>query len=177
MRKILAIAAFVLVAGWHAASAQDYPSRLITLVVPFPAGGVTDMLGRLLANRMAATLGQSVIVENAGGASGSIGVGRVARAVPDGYTFVLGNVETNVFNGAEMLLQYDVVKDFAAVALLPSYPFMIVTKNAVPAKDLTELIAWLKANADKVTQRTVNIRNKKTHTLGLFVLNNHSPHT
>jgi tripartite-type tricarboxylate transporter receptor subunit TctC len=151
------IALAVLAACLGAARADDYPSRIVTLVVPFPAGGVTDMLGRLFANRMAATLGQSVIVENAGGASGSIGVGRVARALPDGYTFVLGNVETNVFNGAELPLQYDVVKDFAPIALLPSYPFMIVTKNAVPAKDLKELIAWLKANADKVTQGTVNV--------------------
>lgn len=140
-----------------AARANDYPSRVMTMIVPFPAGGVTDTLARLLANRMAAALGQSVIVENVGGASGSIGLGRVARAAPDGYTFVLGNVETNVLNGVELPLQYDVATDFAPIALLPSYPFMIVTKNAIPANDLKALIAWLKVNADKVTQGTVNV--------------------
>jgi tripartite-type tricarboxylate transporter receptor subunit TctC len=153
----LAFALWSLLCCCGHAAAQDYPSRVITIVVPFPAGGVTDMLARLLADHMGRTIGQSVIVENAGGASGSIGVGRVARAAPDGYTIVLGNVETNVFNGAEMPLQYDVVNDFAPVALLPSYPFILVTKNAVPAKDLKELIDWLKTNAGKATQGTVNV--------------------
>jgi tripartite-type tricarboxylate transporter receptor subunit TctC len=157
MTRLLAIALAVLIASVGGARADNYPSRVITMVVPFPAGGVTDMLARVFANHMEATLGQSVIVENIGGASGSIGVGRVARAAPDGYTFVLANVDTNVINGAELPLQYDVVGDFAPVALLPSYPFMIVTKNAVPAKDLGELIGWLQANADKVTQGTVNV--------------------
>ena len=157
MPRLIAVALAALTAWLGAAGAADYPSRVITLVVPFPAGGVTDTLGRLFANRMEQTLGQTVIVENAGGASGSIGVGRVARAAPDGYTFVLGNVETNVLNGAELPLQYDVVTDFEPIALLPSYPFMIVTKNAVPAKDLKDLIAWLKTNADKATQGTVNV--------------------
>ena len=157
MTRLLAIALAVLIASVGGARADNYPSRVITMVVPFPAGGVTDMLARLFANHMEATLGQSVIVENIGGASGSIGVGRVARAAPDGYTFVLANVDTNVINGAELPLQYDVVNDFAPIALLPSYPFMIVTKNAVPAKDLGELIDWLKVNADRVTQGTVNV--------------------
>lgn len=157
LRPIVTIALWMILCGCGIAAAQDYPSRLITLVVPFPAGGVTDMLARLMADRMGHALGQSVIVENAGGASGSIGVGRVARAAPDGYTFVLGNVETNVFNGAEMPLPYDVVNDFAPVALLPSYPFILVTKNAVPAKNLKDLIGWLKANAGKATQGTVNV--------------------
>jgi tripartite-type tricarboxylate transporter receptor subunit TctC len=157
MARAFAIALSLLLACAGGARADDYPSRVITLVVPFPAGGVTDTLARLFANRMETTLHQSVIVENLGGASGSIGVGRVARAAPDGYTFVLGNVETNVLNGAELPLQYDVVNSFEPVALLPSYPFMIVTKNAVPAKDLNDLIGWLKTNADKVTQGTVNV--------------------
>jgi tripartite-type tricarboxylate transporter receptor subunit TctC len=137
MARLVAVAFAALTALLGGAGAQDYPSRVVTLVVPFPAGGVTDALGRLLANRMEKTLGQPVIVENAGGASGSIGVGRVARAAPDGYTFVLGNVETNVLNGAELPLQYDVAADFA--------------------KDLKDLIGWLKANADKATQGTVNV--------------------
>jgi tripartite-type tricarboxylate transporter receptor subunit TctC len=157
LRGLLRFGFWILLCCCGSAAAQDYPSRVITIVVPFPAGGVTDMLGRLFADHMGRTLGQSVIVENAGGASGSIGVGRVARAAPDGYTIALGNVETNVFNGAEMPLQYDVVNDFAPVALLPSYPFILVSKNAVPANNLKELIGWLKANAGKATQGTVNV--------------------
>jgi tripartite-type tricarboxylate transporter receptor subunit TctC len=136
--------------------AQDvYPSRPITMVVPYPAGGVTDTLGRLLAERMRKSLNQSIVVENVGGAGGSAGVGKVARAAPDGYTVVLGNSENFVLNPVILTLPYDVNADFEPVALLPSYPLLIVSKNAVPAKDLKELIAWIKENAAKVTQGTV----------------------
>jgi tripartite-type tricarboxylate transporter receptor subunit TctC len=164
----LAIAIAVALGG--GAMAQVYPSRPITMVVPYPAGGVTDMLARVLAERMQKTLGQSVIVENVGGASGSIGVARVARAQPDGYTFVMGNAETNVLDGAAMKLPYDVVKDFEPIALLPAYPFMLVSKNAVPAKNLKQLIDWLKANADKVTQGTVGTGTMQ-HLCGLSIQN------
>jgi tripartite-type tricarboxylate transporter receptor subunit TctC len=150
---VLTLAALLLGAGVRA---DDFPSRIVTMVVPFPAGGATDLLGRLLAARMEQALGQTVIVENVSGGSGSIGVGHVARAAADGYTFVLGNVEANVFNGAERQLPYD-VESLAPVALLPSYPFILVTKNAVPAHDLNDLVAWLKANADKVSQGTINV--------------------
>jgi tripartite-type tricarboxylate transporter receptor subunit TctC len=137
------------------AMAQDYPTRPISIVVPYPAGGVTDGLVRLLAERMKAKLGQTVVVENVGGAAGTIGVARVARAAPDGYTIALGNAETLVFAPATMSVPYNPTGDFEPVALLPSYPFMLVTTNDVPAHSLKELIAWFKANPKKVTQGMV----------------------
>jgi tripartite-type tricarboxylate transporter receptor subunit TctC len=154
MKKRLAILLFTLAAGM--ASAQEvYPARPITMVVPYPPGGVTDTLARLLAEHMRASLGQPIVIEDLGGAGGSVGVGRVARAAPDGYTIILGNSENFVLNPAVLTLQYDVVADFEPVVLLPAYPMLIVSKNAVPAKDLKELIAWIKADAGKITQGTV----------------------
>jgi tripartite-type tricarboxylate transporter receptor subunit TctC len=132
--------------------AQTYPTRPITLIVPYPAGGGVDALARVFADHMAASLGQTVIIENVSGAGGSIGVGRVARAAPDGYTLAVGTGDQFVVNSAIYALQYDVVKDFEPVTLLASSPFLIVTKNSVPAKDLRELIAWLEANHAKVSQ-------------------------
>jgi tripartite-type tricarboxylate transporter receptor subunit TctC len=150
----LALLAF----GASIANAQEsYPARPITMVVPYPPGGVTDTLARLLAEHMRTRLGQSIVVENMGGAGGSVGVGRVARAAPDGYTIVLANSETHVLNPVVQTLDYDVVKDFAPVVLLPAYPFLLVSNNAVPAKTLSELIAWIKQNPTKVTQGTVGI--------------------
>jgi tripartite-type tricarboxylate transporter receptor subunit TctC len=157
MQKLIAIVVAALVAAVTSAAAQTFPSRPITMVVPYPAGGVTDTLARLLAERMKVVLGQTVIVENVGGAGGSVGAGRVARAAADGYTVLLGNSETHVLNAVAQSLPYDVVADFAPVALLPAYPFLLVSKNAVPAKNLKELVAWIKANPDKVTQGTVGI--------------------
>jgi tripartite-type tricarboxylate transporter receptor subunit TctC len=152
---LLAIACAVL-AGIGVASAQDaYPARPITLVVPYPAGGVTDTLARLLADRMKNALGQTIVVENVGGAGGSIGVGRIARGTPDGYTIVVGSSETHVLNAVALNLSYDVVADFEPVVQLPAYPFLIVSPNTVPATTLKELIAWIKANPGKVTQGTV----------------------
>jgi tripartite-type tricarboxylate transporter receptor subunit TctC len=136
------------------ASAQVYPSRPIAMIAPFPAGGPSDRLARIMAEHMRASLGQPIIIENVPGASGSIGTGRVARAAADGYTLVLGNSPTHVINGAVYTLQYDVFKDFEPVALLASQPLLIVAKKAMPAKDLSELIAWLKANPDKASQGT-----------------------
>ena len=155
MRKLLAIVLAIL-AGVGIASAQEvFPARTITLVVPYPAGGVTDTLARLLADRMKTTLGQSIVGENVGGAGGSIGIGRVARATPDGYTVAIGSSETHVLNAVALNLPYDVVADFEPVVQLPAYPFLIVSPNAVPATTLKELIAWIKANPGKVTQGTV----------------------
>jgi tripartite-type tricarboxylate transporter receptor subunit TctC len=154
MKKLLAILLFTLAAGM--ASAQEvYPARPITMVVPYPPGGVTDTLARLLAEHMRASLGQPIVIEDLGGAGGSVGVGRVARAAPDGYTIILGNSENFVLNPAVLTLQYDVVADFEPVVLLPAYPMLIVSKNAVPAKDLKELIAWIKTDAGNITQGTV----------------------
>jgi tripartite-type tricarboxylate transporter receptor subunit TctC len=134
--------------------AQSYPSRPITMVVPFPPGGGTDVIARIVAERIAALLGQSVIVENVTGAGGNIGAGRVARASPDGYTIGIGQSATHVFNGATYVLPYDLLNDFEPVALLSTTPFMLVAKSALPAKDLREFIAWLKANPDKASQGT-----------------------
>src|SRR5205807_2632434 len=128
------------------ALAQTYPSRPITIVVPFPAGGPTDALARILAERMRGPLGQSIIIENPTGAGGTIGTGRVARAAPDGYTIILGHWQTHVVNGATYALSFDVVKDFAPVSLVADCPVWIVARQALPAKDLTELVAWLKEN-------------------------------
>src|SRR5713101_1938643 len=148
-------AAFAAIVGsTGTAAAQVYPSRPITMVVPYGAGGSTDTIGRIVAEGMRGALGQPVIVENVVGASGTIGVGRVARASPDGYTFVLGNWATHVLNGPMFALQYDLQKDFEPVSLVSSDPLMIVAKKTIPARDLKEFIAWLKANPDNATQGT-----------------------
>jgi len=150
------------------ATAQVYPSRPITMVVPFPAGGAFDTVGRIMADRMKASLGQPVIVENVGGAAGNIGVGRVARASPDGYTLVLGYGGTHVINAAIYTLQYDPIKDFEPISLVVTNPQVIVSKNALSARDLRELIAWLKANPDKATLATVG-SGSPPHIAGLFL--------
>jgi tripartite-type tricarboxylate transporter receptor subunit TctC len=134
------------------AKAESYPMRPITLVVPYAAGGPADTVGRILAERMRASLGQPIIIENVGGANGSIAVGRVARAAPDGYTISLGLWNTHVSNSALYDLKYDVVNDFEPIALLASFSLMIVARRDIPAKNLKEFIAWLKANPSKATQ-------------------------
>jgi len=128
------------------AAADDFPTRPITMVVPFAAGGPTDVIGRLMAQSMSNTLGQNVVVENVTGAAGSIGVGRVAHAAPDGYTLSLGHWSTHVVNGAIYALPYDLLKDFEPVAGLPANPMLVVSRKDLPAKNLTELVAWIKAN-------------------------------
>jgi tripartite-type tricarboxylate transporter receptor subunit TctC len=141
--------------GVAPAQAQSYPARPISIVVPYPAGGVTDALVRMLAERMKTALGAPVITENMGGASGTVGAAHVARAAPDGYTLLLGNSEAFVLTPVTMKLPYDPSTDFTPVALLPSYPFILVSTNDVPAKTLKELIAWIQANPQKVLQGTV----------------------
>jgi tripartite-type tricarboxylate transporter receptor subunit TctC len=135
-----------------AASAQTYPNRPITLVVPLGVGGSTDVIARIMAEGMRQVLGQTIVVENTTGAGGTIGVGRVARAAPDGYTLGIGQWGTNVASGAIYPLQFDLVKDFEPVGLIATQPFLIVSKKDVPAKNLKELIAWLKANEGKTSQ-------------------------
>ena len=139
------------------ASAQVYPSRPVTMVVPYPAGGPSDTLGRILAESMRTFLGQPVVIENVSGAGGAIGVGRVARAAPDGYTLSLGHVQTHVINAATQTLQYDVVKDFEPVSLLADTPQWIVARSAFPAATLQDLIAWMKANPGKATAGAVGV--------------------
>ena len=131
-----------------------YPSRPITIVVPFAAGGPADTIARIMAEHMRVSLGQPIILENVAGAAGSIGAGRVARAAGDGHTLVIGVWGTHVVNGAIYALQYDLLKDFEPISLLASNPMVIVAKKAMPARDLMELIAWLKANPDKATAGT-----------------------
>ena len=138
------------------------------MIVPFPPGGLTDVLGRVLAAGMQAALGQTVVIENVGGASGSIGTGRVARAAPDGYTIVLGIWNTHVANGVTYTLDYDVVKDFAPIVLCADAPLVLLAKNTAPANDLRGYMAWLKANPDKASMATVGI-GSPGHLLGFLM--------
>jgi tripartite-type tricarboxylate transporter receptor subunit TctC len=136
-----ALALTLICASGAATLADDFPSRPITMIVPFAAGGPTDVVGRLLAQRMGQTLGQNVVVEDVTGAAGTIGVGRVAHAPPDGYTLSLGHWSTHVVNGAIYKLPYDLLGDFAPITLLPSNPMLIVAGKSLPAKNLKELVA------------------------------------
>jgi tripartite-type tricarboxylate transporter receptor subunit TctC len=154
----LILAALVVVLGTIAsASAQSYPSRPITVVVPFPAGGGSDLIARIVVERMRTSLGQPLIVENAAGASGSIGVGRVARAAPDGYTLVSGHWGTHVINGATLNLPYDLRTAFAPVAWLASGQQAIVAKKVMPAEDLRGFIAWLNSHPDVALMGTSGV--------------------
>jgi tripartite-type tricarboxylate transporter receptor subunit TctC len=147
----------VLSAALIAPAAAQFPERPITVVVPFAVGGPIDTTTRIVADKMKDTLGQPIVVENVGGAAGSIAAGRVAKASPDGYTLMTGIWGTHVANGAIYKLAYDVQKDFEPVALVSSNPLLIVSSKKTPAKDLTELIAWLKANPGKATQGTSGV--------------------
>ena len=148
MRKLVA-ALLVAVCATATAQAQNFPSRPLTLVVPFPPGGSTDAAARIMAERMRAPLGQPVVIENVGGAGGSIGVGRVARAAPDGYTFDIGQWDTHV-GSIIYKLDYDLEKDFQPIALVSNNPQLLVAKNDLPAKTLGELVTWMKANPGKI---------------------------
>jgi tripartite-type tricarboxylate transporter receptor subunit TctC len=165
MKRILAALAVVALAP--AAAAQNYPSRPITIIVPFAAGGPSDALARILGERMKATLGQTVLVENVTGAAGSIGVGRAVRAAPDGYTVSFGHLGTHVANGAIYPLPYNLLTDLEPVVLLPSNPMVVVSTNRLPAKNLQELIAWLKANAAKATAGTAGA-GSGSHIAGVY---------
>jgi len=148
----LTAAAAALPAVSRVARAQAYPTRPITMIIPSAAGaGAADVTGRMVAERMRASLGQPVIIENVGGADGSIGVGRAARARPDGYTIDLGYVGNHVLNGAFYSLPYDVLNDFAPISPLVTAPAVLFARKAMPARDLNELIAWLKANPNKAS--------------------------
>ena len=139
------------------ASAAEYPSRRITLVVPFAPGALTDGIARVLAEGMRPSLGQPLIVENVTGADGTIGTGRVAPAAPDGYTLVVGVWNTHVTNAAIYALDYDVVKDFEPIALLPDAPMVLIVKKDLPATNLDAFIAWLKTNPDKASMGTAGV--------------------
>src|SRR6516162_5261555 len=146
--------AIAAVASSGLASAQDYPTRPITMIVGYSVGGPTDTIARIMAERMRMSLGQPLVIENVTGASGSIGVARVARAAPDGYTLSLGDWSTHVANGVAYALSYDLLKVFRPVASLPSNPMLVLARKGVPADTLKELIAWLKTNSGNVSQGT-----------------------
>jgi tripartite-type tricarboxylate transporter receptor subunit TctC len=149
--KILILVVALALSGIAVVQAQSYPSRPITIISPFPPGGSTDVVARIMAERMRPFLGQSVVVENVGGAGGSIGVGRVARAAPDGYTIDLGQWDTHVGNGAVYALPYDLQKDFETIGLLTLNPQLLLARKTLPANNLQELVAWAKANLGNVT--------------------------
>jgi len=157
MRKLVALVLTILTACTVAAVADSYPSRAIIIVVPYPAGGPTDTIARILAERMQGALGQKIVIENVSGAGGSIGVGRVAHSPADGYTLSIGHTQTAVFNPVLMKLNYDVVKDFEPVSLIADTPIWIVSRKSLPADDLRGLIAWLKSENGKATMGTVGV--------------------
>jgi len=171
MRKILArqpilAAVTAMLVSVAAATAQEYPSRPITMVVPFPAGGPLDSVARIMGERMRVALGQPVVIDNVGGASGTVGIARVIRAAPDGYTIVAGGLPTNVLNGAVLTLPYDPL-DIEPIALTIRAPLLVVARKSMPANDLGELIAWLRANPDKASQGTGGV-GATSHIAGLF---------
>ena len=157
MKRQIVAAIVAALAAITSASAENYPSRAITFIVPFSAGGPTDALARILGERMRQLLGQPILVENVTGAGGTIGVGRAVHAAPDGYTLSIGHLGTHVVNGAIYPLNFDLVKDLEPVAKIASNPMMVISKNGIPAKNLKELIAWLKANDGKVTAGTAGV--------------------
>jgi tripartite-type tricarboxylate transporter receptor subunit TctC len=147
----LAAGAVMVSTGSRIATAQVYPSRPITMIVPFAAGGTTDLIGRVISERMKSTLGQTIIIENVGGAESNNGTGRVARARPDGHTIGLSYITGQVMNGAIYSLPFDVLNDFAPISPLVVAPAILYGKRTLPAKDLNELIVWLHANPNKAT--------------------------
>ena len=165
-RAILAALAALLLSGGQAL-AETYPSHPITVIVPFSAGGPSDAMMRILAERMKTSLGETLLIENVTGAGGSLGVGRTVRSAPDGYTIGFGHLGTNVANGAIYKLGYDLVADLEPVVLLPSNPMIVVSKNAVPAKSLKELLAWLKSRPTPPTAGTAGA-GSGSHIAGLY---------
>jgi len=171
MKKlVLSIAVAVSLAVFETATAQVYPTRPITIIVPYAAGGPTDVVARVLTERMRGALGQPVLIENVIGAGGATGLGRVVRTSPDGYTVGIGNWGTHVGLGAIYRLDFDLLKDFEPVALLPSNPMLVVTRKNVPATNLKELIGWLKSNQDKVSVGTSGVGGG-SHVAGVFFQN------
>ncbi len=157
MKKLLLAAAFAMLTTIATAMAQPYPSRPITIIVPIPACGPVDTLARLLAEPMRVSLGQPLILENVGGAVSTIAAARVARAAPDGYTMIIGNWTSFVGTPAVYPVQFDVIKDFEPVSLLAISQLMVVGRKTLPANNVMELIAWLKANPGKATSGTIGV--------------------
>ena len=156
MKGLLAIIVFALAVA-TGASAQNYPTRPILMIVPFPPGGLADAVGRPVAEAMQEPLGQNVVIANIGGANGSIGSARAARAAPDGYTVLLGIWNTHVAVAKLMKVEYDVVKDFAPIAFMTDSPLLLTVHRSVPVNTYKELVAWLKANPDKLSSGSAGI--------------------
>ena len=169
MRRAV-LAALMALLAFSGARAENFPSHPVTIIVPFAAGGPSDAMARILAERMKVTLGEPLLIENVTGAGGSIGVGRAVRSPPDGYTISFGHLGTHVANGAIYKLGYDLVSDLEPVVLLPSNPMIVVSKNAVPAKSLKELLAWLKAKPTPATAGTAGA-GSGSHIAGLYFEN------
>ena len=167
LRRLALAAILAAAASPTGALAQNYPIRPVTILVPFSAGGPTDTIARIMGEALRASLGQPVLIENTTGAAGSIGVGRVARASPDGYTICIGHWSTHVVNAAVYRLNYDVVNDFEPISLIANNPQIVISKNAVPATNLKELVAWIKANQDKITQGTAG-NGSASHIGGIY---------
>jgi tripartite-type tricarboxylate transporter receptor subunit TctC len=157
MKQWIAFACAALAGIVSGAQAEVYPSRPITVIVPFAAGGPTDSLARVLTEPMRAALGQPLIIENVTGATGSLGVARVVQAAPDGYTVSIGNTATHVINGAVFKLKYDVINDLEPVAMLPRTPFLLDARTTIPAKNLKELVAWAKASGKPLVAGTPGV--------------------
>jgi len=170
MKPLILFVSLVAAFATTTVSAQTYPSRPITMVVPFAAGGPVDVVARILAVPMGKSLGQTVVVENTVGAGGSIGVGRVARSAPDGYTVSIGHWSTHVVNGAVYALNYDLLKDLEPVAMIGGNSMLIVSRATVPAKNLGELVAWVRANQAKVNVGTAG-PGSGTHVSGVYFQN------
>jgi tripartite-type tricarboxylate transporter receptor subunit TctC len=152
------------------AGAQSYPTHPIIMVVPLAPGGSTDVLGRIMAQAMGPRLGQPVVVENTAGAAGTIGVTRAERATPDGYTILWGMWGTNMANGAIYNLGFDLLNDFEPIALVATQPFLIDARKTMPANNLKELVAWMKANADKATMGNSGV-GSPSHVAGVLMEN------
>jgi tripartite-type tricarboxylate transporter receptor subunit TctC len=168
MRKpIPAVAFTAILAGIGGAAAQVFPSHSIAMIVSLPAGGAVDTLGRMLAEHMRTSLGQPVVIENVSGAGGTVGVGRVARAAPDGYTLSIGNWASHIGASLVYPVRYELTKDFEPVAWLTDVPHWIVARKSLPANDLRELIAWLKANPER-TAGTVGSASG-SHLCGIYL--------
>ena len=170
MQLLPAVLAAVLALAAGTAHAQAWPARPVSIVVPFAPGGPTDVIARLLAQHMRGTLGQNVLVENVPGANGNIGVAKVARSAPDGYTLSIGHWSTHVVNGAVYPLQHDVLRDFEPIAPIATNAYVIVAKKELPVSDLKGFIGWLKANPDKASEGTAGPGSPQ-HVSGVFFQN------
>ncbi|HEY0846878.1 MAG TPA: tripartite tricarboxylate transporter substrate binding protein BugD [Noviherbaspirillum sp.] len=168
IKSLRFVAGLALVAS-TAAFAQSYPTKTVTMIVPFAAGGPTDTVARLVAQSMSKTLGQQVIVENVGGAGGTIGVARVAKADPDGYTVLLHHIGQSTAPALYRKLSYDAVNSFETIGLITDVPMTFVARKDFPAKDFKELLAYVKANKDKVTYANAGV-GSASHLCGMLFM-------